>query len=164
MSGIITLKIWGDTLRMCLLLVFGFLARWWTRIEIYQQSSRSRPLFHLFKHTELANGVHAFIILFIFRCNLTTVVTEEHQVRVITNYFPKFSPEELLATVGSCLGLWLGLGVIHIVDLFVTAAAQFFRRQFGWTRPLQSVSSCKYTWGKGSIKKGGKVWSFTVWS
>ena len=53
------------------------------------------------------------------------------QVRVINNYFPKFSVEERLATVGSCLGLWLGLGVIHIVDLFVTAAAQFFRRQFG---------------------------------
>ena len=53
------------------------------------------------------------------------------QVKVINNYFPKFSPEELLATVGSCLGLWLGLGVIHIFDLFVTAAAQFFRRQFG---------------------------------
>ena len=54
------------------------------------------------------------------------------QVRVTTNYFPKFSPEELLATVGSCVGLWLGLGVVHIMDIFVTTAGQFFSEQLGW--------------------------------
>ena len=54
------------------------------------------------------------------------------QVRVTTNYFPKFSSEELLATVGSCLGLWLGLGVVHILDILVTTVGQFFSRQLGW--------------------------------
>ena len=28
---------------------------------------------------------------------------------------------KITATVGSCLGLWLGLGVIHIMDSLVTA-------------------------------------------
>ena len=51
------------------------------------------------------------------------------QVLVTQHYFPKFSLEELLATVGSCLGFWLGLGVIHIMDLLVTAVSIFFKRQ-----------------------------------
>ena len=51
------------------------------------------------------------------------------QVRVTEHYFPNFSPEELLAAVGSSLGLWLGLGVIHIMDLFVTAVSIFFKRE-----------------------------------
>ena len=51
------------------------------------------------------------------------------QVLVTEHYFPNFSLEELLATVGSCLGFWLGLGVIHIMDLLVTAISTFFARQ-----------------------------------
>ena len=54
------------------------------------------------------------------------------KVRVTTNYFPKFSPEELLATVGSCVGLWLGLGVVHIMDILVTTAGQFFSKLLSW--------------------------------
>ena len=45
------------------------------------------------------------------------------------HYFLNFSPEELLAAVGSSLGLWLGLGVIHIMELLVTAISTFFKRQ-----------------------------------
>ena len=51
------------------------------------------------------------------------------QVLVTEHYFPNFSLEELLATVGSCLGFWLGLGVIHIMDLLVTAVSIFFKRE-----------------------------------
>ena len=39
------------------------------------------------------------------------------------------APVRLLATVGSCLGFWLGLGVIHIMELLVTAISTFFKRQ-----------------------------------
>ena len=54
------------------------------------------------------------------------------KVLITTHYFPEFNEAEFLAAVGSCLGLWLGLGVVHIVDIFATTTVQFCARQCGW--------------------------------
>ena len=52
-------------------------------------------------------------------------------MQVKTNYFPEFNDAEFLAAIGSGLGLWLGLGVVHILDIFMTKTFQFCGRQFG---------------------------------
>ena len=46
------------------------------------------------------------------------------QVQITRKYLPKFDPTEFLATVGGCLGLWLGLGVVHIVEIIVATSGR----------------------------------------
>ena len=43
------------------------------------------------------------------------------KVMVTYNYYPKFSPVEALASLGGSLGLWLGLGVLQLLQLTLAA-------------------------------------------
>ena len=72
-----------------------------------------------------------FKVMVSIKVNIKVKVVSD-QVRVTTNFFPKFSPEELLATIGSCIGLWLGLGVVHILEIFVASIGKICSDQMGW--------------------------------
>ena len=42
------------------------------------------------------------------------------KVMVTHNFYPKFSLVEALASLGGSLGLWLGLGVLQLLQLLIT--------------------------------------------
>ena len=42
------------------------------------------------------------------------------KVMVTYNYYPEFSLVEALASLGGSLGLWLGLGVLQLLQLLLT--------------------------------------------
>ena len=44
------------------------------------------------------------------------------KVMVTYNYYPKFSPVEALASLGGSLGLWLGLGVLQLLQLLLATS------------------------------------------
>ena len=44
------------------------------------------------------------------------------KVMVTYNYYPEFSPVEALASLGGSLGLWLGLGVLQLLQLIVATS------------------------------------------
>ena len=44
------------------------------------------------------------------------------KVMVTYNYYPKFSPAEALASLGGSLGLWLGLGVLQLLQLILATS------------------------------------------
>ena len=50
------------------------------------------------------------------------------KVMVTTNFYPKFSLVEALASLGGSLGLWLGLGVLQLLQLLHTTCLSFFSK------------------------------------
>ena len=44
------------------------------------------------------------------------------KVMVTHNYYPEFSPVEALASLGGSLGLWLGLGVLQLLQIIVATS------------------------------------------
>ena len=52
------------------------------------------------------------------------------KVMVTHNFYPKFSFVEALASLGGSLGLWLGLGVLQLLQLLITTCLSFFSTTF----------------------------------
>ena len=50
------------------------------------------------------------------------------KVMVTTNFYPKFNFVEVLAGLGGSLGLWLGLGVLQLLQLLLTTSLSFSRK------------------------------------
>ena len=45
-----------------------------------------------------------------------------------THYFPKFSSSRLLALLGSCMGLWLGLGVVQLAEVLISNLGRIWNK------------------------------------
>lgn len=63
------------------------------------------------------------------RNHTTFDLTFYQRVSITESFYPSLSVTELLTSLGGALGLWLGVGVVQLLDLGIKAA-QFIKYFF----------------------------------
>ena len=72
--------------------------------------------------------IHGSLISSKFTDNTNLTVfdfTFDQTVTITEAFYPKFNLQGFLSNTGGAVGLWLGLGMVQLVQYFVTGAQMF---------------------------------------